>query len=141
MAKATKRLAGSWSYVLLEDRALPVDQQSRFTLSPLTGAERERTADEVTQYELLTDGSRRAITRMRQVARRLCVTHIAGVERFPSDAPEAWPEKLDAREKYLELLADDQVFEIGNEIYNRSALGPEEAKQVGESSAPAPTSS
>jgi hypothetical protein len=141
MAKATKRVAGSWRYVLKEDASLPPEQQSVFVLNPLTGAERERVADEVSQRVLQADGTVRVISRMRSIARELCLTHIASVERFPSDAPDAWPEKTADREKYLEKLSDDQVFEIGNEIYERSALGKEEAKQVGESSAPAPTSS
>lgn len=141
MAKAAKRLPGSWRYVLEEDRALPLDEQSVFICRPLTGAERERVADEVTQYEMLPDGSRRAISRMRQVARQLCLTHIESIERFPSDAPAGWPKDRADRETYLEKLSDDQVFELGNQIYERSALGPEEAKQLGESSAPAPTSS
>jgi hypothetical protein len=141
MAKAIKRVAGSWRYVLLEDRALPTEQQSVFVLNPLTGAERERVADEVSQRVPQSDGTVRVISRMRQLARELCLTHIVTAERFPSDAPEAWPEKMDARASYLERLSDDQVFEIGNQIYERSTLGPEEAKQVGESSAPALTSS
>lgn len=133
MAKAKKRVAGSWSYVLEEDQKLPLEQQSVFVLQPLTGAERERVADEVTQRIFEKDGSIRTISRMRSVARELCLTKIESIQRFPSDAPREWPEKPEERAKYLELLSDDQVFEIGNQIYERSALGPEEANQVGES--------
>src|SRR3954471_5757838 len=110
MAKATKRVAGSWRYVLKEDATLPPEQQSVFVLQPLTGAERERVADEVSQRIIQSDGEVRLVSRMRSIARDLCLTKIESVQRFPSDAPESWPEKPAEREKYLELLSDDQVF-------------------------------
>lgn len=141
MAKVKKRVAGSWSYVLLGDRSLPPDQQSVFVLRPLTGAERERVVDEVSQRIYQADGSVRVISRMRTIARELVLSHVESIERFPVGAPKAWPKEPDERQRYLEDMDDDDVFEVGNEIFNRSALGPEEAKHVGESSTPAPTSS
>lgn len=141
MAKATKRVAGSWRYELLEDQALPPEQRSVFICNPLTGAERERVRDEISERILQADGSLRLTSRMRTIARELCLTKIAAIERFPIDAPVSWPAEPEKRATYLEQLTDDQVFEIGTQIFDRSALGPEDAKHVGESSAPAPTSS
>lgn len=150
MAKAKKRVAGSWTYVPEADRSLPPEQQTVFTLSPLTGAERERVVDELNQRAIMPDGSIRIISRTRSIARDLVLSHCDRIERFPSDAPKGWPKEPDARQAYLEAMDDDLVFEVGNEVYNRSALGPETVRSgeppgdrqiVGESSAPAPTSS
>lgn len=140
MSEAKKRVAGSWTYVPLADRALPPEKQTVFTLSPLDGAERERAADESIQRVLDRDGNIRVVSRMRSVAREIVLTHVTSIERFPASAPKAWPADMEARKKYLEDMDDDLVFEVGNHIWERSALGPEEAKQVGESSTPAPTS-
>jgi hypothetical protein len=142
MAKAKKRGAGSWTYVLYADRELPDEQQSRFILRPLTGAERDYVTDNSWRIVTMPNGSIERVSRMRTVARELVLTNLQSVERFPIDQPVAWPATRAEREKYLDdHLDDEDVFEIGNQIYERSSLGPEEAKQVGESSAPAPTSS
>ncbi|HEY7195513.1 MAG TPA: hypothetical protein VH439_17350 [Gemmatimonadales bacterium] len=147
MAKGITRLAGTWSYVLTADRELPVEEQSRFTLRPLTGAERERFIDDMSVAETV-DGAVRVHPRTRQIARRIAISHIAAIENFPAGAPKPWPADAKARDDYLELLDDGYVFELGNEIYLRSSLGAtngakgtEDAKPVGESSTPAPTSS
>jgi hypothetical protein len=140
--KGKKRAAGSWSYVLFSDRALPDEQQSRFILRPLTAAERDYVTDNSWRIVTMPNGSIERVSRMRTVARELVLTNVQSIERFPSDAPEAWPATRELREKYLDdHLDDDDVFEIGNHIFEHSKFGPEEAKQVGESSAPAPTSS
>jgi hypothetical protein len=144
MARAAKRPPGSWTYVLQSDRELPESEQSRFTLRPLTGAERERATDDVTRQVFRADGSVETISRMRTVARELALSHIESVENFPAGAPKPWPNGtggIEARQKFLEELADEHTFELGNEIYLRSTLGPEEKKTVGESSPPAPISS
>lgn len=152
MAKKVKRAAGAWIYVLQGDRALPESEQTQFMLRPLTGAERDFVRDNISRPGQGRDGTPETVKRMYQEVRQLCLTHIESIERFPIDAPLAWPKDQDARAKYLEMLDDDDVLEVGNEIWVRSSLTEDtkdgtgaviakgEATVVGESSPPAPTS-
>lgn len=142
MAKAVKRAqAGSWTYVLQRDKATPLEEQSGFTLRQLTGAERDALIDNLARRRTLRDGTVETMQRSRQEARELCLSCIVSIDRFPSEGPQPWPADAEAREQYLEMLDDDDVYEIGNAIYAHSTLNGERGQAVGESSPPAPTSS
>lgn len=116
MAKAKKRPAESWTYVLEADRALDAAQQSRFVLSPMTYAERAAIRDDLLRGE----GN---VSKVFRNAGTIAIEHLVSIENFPAGEPQPWPADRAARERYLELLDDDDVLEIGNEIWTRSALG------------------
>lgn len=142
MATKNPRLAESWSYVLLRDLALPIEQQSVFRLLPLTQAERLAAFDDSSRTVIDRDGSQVIQGRSRQVALSLCLSHIGDVQNFPAGAPESWPADREARARYLEGLDDGAVNELGEEIYTRSSIGvleknfspPERTSSSGESS-------
>lgn len=140
MAKKTSRAAAeSWSYVLKDDRVLPLEQQSRFILRPLSQAERATVRDAMNRVVSTSTGE---LTENRtwQVTHGLALSHIVSIENFPAGAPAPWPNRMSERERYLEQLDDDYVLEIGNEIWVKSTLTPEEGEAAKNSSAPEPTS-
>jgi hypothetical protein len=124
MAKAVKRAAESWRYVLTADRELPPEEQTTFSLRPLTQAERAWAQDNLARTHFRPDGAREAVQRTHQLARELCLTNIEGIENFPAGEPKAWPESREDRERYLEQLDDAAVTEVGNQIWERSQLEP-----------------
>lgn len=123
MAKAIKRPAESWVYVLMRDLTLDLGQQSRFTLRPMTHAERAAVRDDIARTQEAADGSTITLMRTRQQGYSIALSHIVSIENFPSDAPKPWPTDANDRAAYLEQLADDDVLELGNEVWARSALG------------------
>jgi hypothetical protein len=128
MAKQAKRSAESWTYVLEADQRLPVEEQTRFTLKPMTGAERAQFVDDLVRTSVAPDGSQTVMRRTQQNARELCLTHIERIENFPAGSngsAMAWPKSREEREAYLEQLSDDDVMELGNEVYVRSTAGPD----------------
>ena len=140
MAKLKKRPPESWTYILQSDRALPIEQQSRFVLSPLTHAERAAVRDGAARILHLEDGSVQSIDRTHQNAYAIVLDHVVSIENFPAGASQPWPAKRDDRMRYLEQLDDDDVLELGNEVWLRSSLGPDEAS-IKNSSPPEHTSS
>jgi hypothetical protein len=118
MPKKYARPAEAWTYVLYPDRALPLDQQSRFTLRPLTQAEKLAMLDGLNWVNVHTDGTQEVMPRAYSQALELCLSHIDGVENFPNDGPIAWPAKGSDRQKadYLAMLSDMDILELGNEI-------------------------
>jgi hypothetical protein len=142
MAKAVKRAtAGSWTYTLKRDEGATLDERSEFVLRQLNGAERAAVMDNLSRRRTLPDRSVETAQRTRQEARAMCLSHIEAVKNFPAGDPKPWPDSIEDRETYLELLDDDDVYELGNEIYAHSVMDGERGKAVGESSPPAPTSS
>jgi hypothetical protein len=131
MAKSIKRQAETWIYVIEKDRALPPEQQSRFTFRPLTFSERALVRD-----TMAVDGA----SRVYRTAGELLLDHLLSVDNFPVEHPKPWPSDRDARMQYLELLDDADVLELGNEIWLRSSLGRDETI-VKNSSPPERTSS
>jgi hypothetical protein len=114
MAKARKRAAESWQYVLKSDEGLPTEEQSRFTLRPLTLNEHAAYFDAIAG----DDGS----AKVWNSTVALCLTHITAIENFPAGEPREWPSDRKARLDYLEDLGLDACFEIGNEVYRRSKV-------------------
>lgn len=129
MAKAKKRPAEAWTYVLKADRELPRDEQSMFALAPMTYAQRAAVRDDMLRGE-----------RVFRSAGEIALRHIVSTENFPADNPAPWPTEHEKRLRYLEQLDDDDILEIGNEVWIRSTLGLDE-ETVKNSSPPGPTSS
>lgn len=127
MATRVHRPAESFAYVLKADRALPIEQQSRFVCRPMTQAERQALRDDVNRRVECPDGSRMVVSRTRQVAREVVLEHVVAIENFPAGEPLDWPvgKSREERAKYLEMLDDDAVFELGNHIFERSDVGAE----------------
>jgi hypothetical protein len=123
MPNATKRQVEAWWYVLRSERDKPKDEQSRFRCNPLTQAERMRVWDDHNWVTVNGQTGDRSITsRGLQQAHALCVTQIIEVENFPLEGPKPWPGSKAARETYLEMLDDMDVFEIGNAIREKATL-------------------
>lgn len=143
MARATPRLAESWSYVLRDDRALDPSEQSVFRLNPMTQADRLVVLDDAARRVELPDGSTVVKTRQRQVSLEICLSQIAAIDNFPAGAPKPWPADEIAQRQYLEQLDDEYIKELGEEIFTRSSIGvleknswpPEPTPGSGESSA------
>lgn len=126
----------SWRYVPLEDRGLPIEEQTTFILTPLTQGERVKVWDGGSWVQ--QDGAGRSVMlpRSYELAYELCVEHIADIENFPAKKKDAdsgmytngetklFPvagtkaEKL----KYLDQFDDLTILEVGNEIRDKSTL-------------------
>lgn len=123
MAKAVKRPAESWVYVLKGDRALPEEEQSRFTLRPMTYFERAAVLDDFLRSDTSTGGQDAGASRVYRNAWAIALNHIASVENFPVGTPAPWPESRAEKVSYLGMLENDDVLEIGNEVWSRSGMG------------------
>lgn len=123
MAKATKRPAEAWVYLLKDDLTLPPEQQSRFTLRPMTYVERAAVHDDFLRVETLPDGTRVDVSRVYRNAWEVLIEHLVSIENFPAGEPQPWPTDRAARERYLEMLDDEMVLELGNEIWAKSTIG------------------
>lgn len=126
MAKAVKRPAESWTFILPSDKDLPPAEQSRFVLRPMTVSERAAAQDDLVRTMFGPNGERFVLRRTHQQAYELALSHIVSVENFPADAPKQWPDARDEQRKYLEMLDDRDLLEIGNEVWRKSAVGGEE---------------
>lgn len=123
MAKKAPRPAESWTYVLVADRELATEEQSIFTLSPLSQAERATVRDELARIQTQQDGTKSIISRSHRQGWEIALRHIVSIENFPAGSPEPWPKGDVERRKYLEALDDGFVQELGNEVWARSELG------------------
>lgn len=121
--RATAAPAEAFRYTPIADRELALEQQSHFTLRPLTLNERAAARDNMTRVQV-RDGERLIVQRSRQLAVDLTLAHLVSAENFPAGDPKPWPAdgSLTERRAYLELLGDDLVNELGNEVYDRSTL-------------------
>ena len=128
MAKATKRVTESWWYTLPSDRELPESEQSRFLLSPLTYGERARVYDQREVIRQSANDDRAVESRMFSVAAELALTHLEDVENFPASEPKPWPRSgtREAKQKYLDMLADADLLALGIEVMTKSTLGDAE---------------
>lgn len=122
MARSVQRAAEAWTYVLLADRALPIEDRTTFTLRPLTITEQAAALDDLVRTEFDEDGNRVVLRRARRQAIALAVTHIEAIDNFPAGAPKPWPEDRDSRRRYLEQLRLEDVVELGDEIWKRSSI-------------------
>lgn len=141
MAIKASRQAEAFTYIPKADRELPVEQQSRFVLRPLSLAERLRAIDELRVVEHRdVDGvvSEIVHTRGFQQSGELVRTHLLDAHNFPAGAPERWPADgtRAQQDAYLEQLDEFLILELGNALRERSAM----SDAAGNSSAPAPTS-
>lgn len=129
MAKAIRRSTEPFVYVLERDRNLPPNEQSRFTLKPLTTAERFELLDTVVTTIIHPDGRREIVDHTWRRAREQLKSHLVSVENFPAEDPRSWPsDGTDTdRERYLDRLEDSDILEIYNEIFRRSFKGEDDA--------------
>jgi hypothetical protein len=126
MAKTVKRSAESWIYVLKADRTLDPSEQTRFTLRPMTHAERAATMDDAARTLTTSEGVV-SVGRFHQNAYEIALRHIVSIENFPIGAPQPWPKDADERARYLDQLDDDDIVEVGDEVWRRSRLGADTA--------------
>lgn len=143
------RQYGSWEYVPLDDRALPKEEQTTVVLKPLTQIERMQVWDSSSWVEQDEAGNRVLRKRSFELARELCLSHIAEVRNFPPreelfaepvegegdarrslgygpDRGQPWPTDDAGRVAYLEQFDDFVLLEIGNEIREHSSISEEE---------------
>jgi hypothetical protein len=123
MAKQKRRAAECWKYVLLRDRELPVEEQTTWLLRPLTQVERAEGRDNMARIQATPGGGTATITRTHRLTLDLALSNIDAVENFPAGNAVPWPVDREARLAYLDMLDDDDVKEIGNEIWVHSAIG------------------
>ena len=111
------------TYIPESDRALPVEQQTKITLRPMTQAERMKAIDDEDAFSQ-ADGATRLEGRRWQRNYRLARDHIVAVENFPVSAPKSWPTSRADREAYLALMPEAAVFLIGQEVFDKSVISP-----------------
>ncbi|MDQ2668465.1 MAG: hypothetical protein M3Z05_21095 [Gemmatimonadota bacterium] len=118
MPKRAYSSAEPFLYTLLADRALPLDQQSRFRFRALTQGEQLAVYDGLNWVKLNDDGTRELMPRSMAQARELVLTHLEHAYNFPTDGPLEWPADGSRKEKedYLRMLAPLDVYELGNEL-------------------------
>lgn len=139
MAKAVRRPAESWTYVLLDDQRLPVDEQSVWTLRPMTHTERAAAQDDLVR-QFIAEGGTFVLSRAKQQGYAIALRHIIAVRNFPAGAAQPWPADHAARVAFLEQLDDEYVREIADEVFNKSTLMGEDGTQLKNSSPPELTS-
>jgi hypothetical protein len=120
--KRQQRSAEAFTVVLLADQSLPVDQQSRFRFRPLTQAEKLAVLDGLNWTRITREGETELMPRSFQQARELVIDHLEGAENFPTDGPMPWPATASREEKakYLEMLSEFDLLELGNELRHRA---------------------
>jgi hypothetical protein len=127
MARQVKRQTENWTYVLEADRALPEDQQTRFTLKPLGPQARAQVLDALSTRTIFADGTNEVRSHRHRQSLNIVVNGIVSVENFPVGAPHAWPDELDARVRYVDQLDDNQIAEIADEIWRVSTPVPQKS--------------
>jgi hypothetical protein len=125
MATQRKRSAETWRHVLTRDLGLPPEEQTTFVLRPLTQVERAEARDNLARIHALPDGATATVTRTHRLSLDLVLSNTVAVENFRNDKGVVlpWPEERDARLVYLDGLEDEDVKEVGNEIWVHSTLG------------------
>jgi hypothetical protein len=128
MAKRATRVVEPFWYVLLEDKTLPAGQQTRWRFRPLSQAER---MDFLDQTEIVTeDGTGTRQLRFRNFAqsREIVLLTLIEVENFPAGDPVKYPDvgSREQKSKWLEDVADSQIYELGQHVFNHSTLGTPE---------------
>jgi hypothetical protein len=115
MARQVKRQTENWTYVLEADRALPEDQQTRFTLKPLGPQARAQVLDALSTRTIFADGTNEVRSHRHRQSLNIVVNGIVSVENFP------------ARVRYVDQLDDNQIAEIADEIWRVSTPVPQKS--------------
>lgn len=123
MPKRVHRSAEAFTYVLLADRGLPADQQSRFRFRPLTVGEKLAALDGLNWVSVAADGTREVMPRAFVQSLQLVLEHLESAENFPTDEPRAWPANGSEEQQleYLGMLDELDLLELGNEIRHHAA--------------------
>jgi len=128
MAKKASRTVEQFDYTPKADRDLAAPEQSRFRFRPLTQAERLNALD--TSEKIVVDGGGERSVQPRGFAqaRELVLLTLVSAENFPAGEPLPYPADKGVKEKseYLEMIDDFLIFELGNYVFSRSALGETE---------------
>jgi hypothetical protein len=140
MARAVKRPAESWTYILRDDRELSADEQSVWTLKPMTHIERAEALDNLVRTHIGAGGEKTVISRSKQQAFEIVLTHLVAVRNFPARAGKPWPAKETERVAYIEQMDDAHVRELADEIFDKSTLAGDDGTQLKNSSPPERTS-
>lgn len=125
MAKRSQRPVEAFWFVLKKDQALPAEEQSRFKFRPLTQAERMRAMDNIESVTIEATGERQLRFRSFQQAREIVITALVDTENFPAGEPLKFDFKAsrEDREKYVELMEDNDVYAMGDHVFDHSTLG------------------
>ena len=127
MAKKAQRAVEEFAYTPKADLALS-DEQSRFRFRPLTQSERLNALD--TSEKIVVDGGGERSVQPRGFAqaRELVLLTLVSTDNFPAGEPVDYPAMKSHAEKsnYLEMVDDILLFELGNYVFSRSALGEPE---------------
>lgn len=136
--KAARRPTGPFEIVPRGDRELPVTEQSRFLVRPLSLEERMATYDMLSVSGKVPDGTEIEMRRHWRVYCDLVRTHLVSTTNFPAGEPKPWPKDgtADEREAYLQLLPDLELYLLGLDLFNASIL----EDHAGNSSRPGPMS-
>lgn len=130
---ASKRQIGNWQWIHPEDAKLPPEQQTVFTLSPMTQAERMESYD-MGNWVRMVNGQRMIEPRAFRQAREICLSHVVDVANLRKEVPGGtellnFPSNGTAEEKsaFFDSYVDEIIlFHIANEIRDRSTIGPPE---------------
>lgn len=125
MATRSKRPVEAFWFVLKKDQKLPAEEQSRFKFRPLTQAERMRAMDNIESVAIEATGERQLRFRSFQQAREIVITTLVDTENFPAGDHAKFDPKAsrEDREKYVELMEDNDVYAMGDYVFDHSTLG------------------
>lgn len=136
--KYTARLEGM-SYTPRADRDLPEAERSVFRFRALTQAERLSALDDAEVVHVSSTGERTVRQRSFSQARELVLLTLESADNFPAGGPVQYPRSGSAQERsrYLEMIGDALMYELGNAVFDHSTLGEPEKNF----STPSPTQS
>jgi len=128
MARASKRTAEPFKYILPADRQLPAEEQTVFTFRPLSQQERMRAMDDVEAIQINGTGEQQLRFRSFQRAYEIVIACLMDVSNFPVGAAKPYPAagSREDKAKYLEMLDDFDVHALGDYVFDHSTLGSAE---------------
>ena len=125
MPRRSVRPVEAFWFVLPAERKLPAEEQSRFKFRPLSQAERMRAMDNIESVTIEATGERQLRFRSFQQARETVILTLLETQNFPIDGAQPYDPTAprEDREKYLELLDDNDVYALGDHVFDHSTLG------------------
>lgn len=123
-----KRATETWTFIHESDRDLPPDQQTIFTLEPLSlpeemaviEAQQAIATDPVTQERIVRD-------RKWTAALEVFCGHVVAIDNFPPGAngqAKKWPREGTPQERveFAGQFSSVTIYDIAKEIFNRGLL-------------------
>jgi hypothetical protein len=118
----------TWKFIHESDKALPEDQQTIFTLEPLSLTE-EMAAIEAQQAIATNPVSGERVVRDRKwtAALEMFCAHVVDIENFPPGAnggARKWPRSgsIEERLEYASQFSSVVIYDIAQAIFNRGLL-------------------